>query len=222
VQIFTSRYSNKRVGELAAEGLILPVGITRGSPRFQLNYQIVHNEMALAPTSRTFVMNDKAVFWPEMLKDLAKVDAPMMFRKLADLASAYNKPDVVLLCFEDVYGPPPKDWCHRQVVAEWFHDTIGIDVVELDDPGPSRKPRNRSSSDAPGMPGTPLQPSLFDDLAAVVDVVASSQEGLAYAIRVATDGHLYCHCWSYMTRKVCRHLTATLEMLDGLEAEGAA
>lgn len=42
----------------------------------------------------------------------------------SDLNSLLEGKDVVLLCYET-----PKDFCHRQVVAEWFRQN-GINVME--------------------------------------------------------------------------------------------
>ncbi len=56
---------------------------------------------------------------------------PLDPQKVADdLQRLAGKFEPVLLCFEK----PPFDasnWCHRRMVAEWFGNTLGLDVPEL-------------------------------------------------------------------------------------------
>lgn len=35
----------------------------------------------------------------------------------------------VLLCWERLHEPG--EWCHRRMVADWFRETLGVDVPEL-------------------------------------------------------------------------------------------
>jgi len=46
--------------------------------------------------------------------------------------------DCTLLCFEDLKSPG--DYCHRRIVAQWFEDSLGVEVPEWKPP-----PRMRST-----------------------------------------------------------------------------
>lgn len=43
----------------------------------------------------------------------------------------------VLLCWETLRRPD--DWCHRQMVAEWFGDQLGHNVEEWSPPPPPQQ-----------------------------------------------------------------------------------
>ena len=40
----------------------------------------------------------------------------------------------VLLCWEMPPWHYPHHWCHRTTVADWFKQTLGVEVLELDIP----------------------------------------------------------------------------------------
>ena len=40
----------------------------------------------------------------------------------------------VLLCWEMPPWHFPRHWCHRTTVADWFKQTLGVEVLELDIP----------------------------------------------------------------------------------------
>ena len=48
-----------------------------------------------------------------------------------DLQLLAGEREPVMLCFE---RPPfhANNWCHRRMVAEWFSDTLDLDVSEID------------------------------------------------------------------------------------------
>ena len=51
-------------------------------------------------------------------------------RVVADLHRLAEPHEPVLLCWE---RPPFSEtvWCHRRMVAAWFHETLGLDVPEV-------------------------------------------------------------------------------------------
>jgi len=53
------------------------------------------------------------------------------------LIATYGE-DCTLLCFEDLKHPG--DYCHRRIVAQWFEDSLGVEVPEWKPP-----PRMRST-----------------------------------------------------------------------------
>ena len=59
---------------------------------------------------------------------LARLDPAKVMGDLDRLAEGHEP---VFVCFE---RPPltPTNWCHRTMVAEWFHETLGCDVQEID------------------------------------------------------------------------------------------
>ena len=48
---------------------------------------------------------------------------------MLDLLTIAYPHDPVLLCWEKL--TTPGDWCHRQIVQEWFQETIGLVIPEL-------------------------------------------------------------------------------------------
>ena len=89
---------------------------------------------ALAPR-RDMLKLDQAtyrrIFFDEIL---GKLDPEKVVRDLKSLAVSHEP---VLLCFEK---PPftARNWCHRRLVAEWFQETLGLDVPEIGGPLDSR------------------------------------------------------------------------------------
>jgi hypothetical protein len=77
---------------------------------------------------------------------LGRLDPRKTFDSLHELA---HGAEPVLLCWEK---PPFEgdDFCHRRLVAEWFGETLGIDVPELVPP-PKQPKRGRSCLVLPGM-----------------------------------------------------------------------
>lgn len=59
---------------------------------------------------------------------LALLDAKEVVAKLNELAAGAEP---VLLCWE---VPPftKVNWCHRQMVSEWFQQQVGLEVLEIE------------------------------------------------------------------------------------------
>lgn len=53
----------------------------------------------------------------------------------AYLLTEYGE-NCTLLCFEDLKHPG--DYCHRRIVAQWFEDSLGIEIPELKPPSKMR------------------------------------------------------------------------------------
>jgi hypothetical protein len=51
---------------------------------------------------------------------------------------------LVLCCYEDVHQPG--EWCHRQIVAAWLSEQLGIEIPEVSKPG---RPRQGRAPDGP-------------------------------------------------------------------------
>lgn len=133
MSIFTSRYSNK---ELRKEGYY-PVGISLGTPKFPLGYELRGQCYTLAP-KRNMLQLEYEEYKTAYTSKLDDIGASNVIRIVNDLeakARAEEK-DLVLLCFEDVRDP--EKWCHRTMFAEWWLKHTGEVVNELIDESPCK------------------------------------------------------------------------------------
>jgi hypothetical protein len=125
--IYTARYSNRTI---AASGLA-PICITLGAPRFRLPYRIAETDKRFAPSREIFHTHDRTVFESAMRERLDHELGDRAVDVLHDYDVAHGGNGLVLLCFEDVRKP--EVWCHRQIVAKWIEERLGIVVPELDE-----------------------------------------------------------------------------------------
>lgn len=126
--IYTSRYSNPEL----KTGKYTVVGVTRGAPKFPLQYQLAGNIMEIAPPGWLFNEYDRAQFTPKYFSNMDRIGV----RRIANILTGYEKlgKPVVLCCYEDVRQP--NEWCHRLVFAEWWQKQTGEVIEELPDPSP--------------------------------------------------------------------------------------
>jgi len=100
------------------------IGISVGTPRgIPAGYRMFK---PLAPT-RVMLHLDYPTYRKLFFGDiLSRLDPAQVVEQLKKLA---GESEPVLLCFEK---PPftPDNWCHRRIVAEWFKETLGLDVPE--------------------------------------------------------------------------------------------
>jgi len=133
--VWTSRYGNPKI---AGAGFV-PVGITRGAPRFALGYELRANLYDFAPTYAMMKMADgehgRAAFTQAMRERLDAL-GPLRAREQLE-AMQDGEAGIVLLCYEDL--TQPGQWCHRQIVAAWLDEQLGLTVQELEDPGQVKK-----------------------------------------------------------------------------------
>ena len=128
--IYTSRYSNPEL----KTGKYTVVGITRGAPKFPLQYRLDGNIMDRAPPGYLFNEYDRARFTPAYFRHMDKAGVSRIAQILRGY-EAMGKP-VVLCCYEDVRKP--NEWCHRLVFAEWWMSRTGEVIEELPDPSPNK------------------------------------------------------------------------------------
>ena len=128
--IYTSRYSNPEL----RTGNYTVVGITRGAPKFPLQYRLDGNIMYIAPPGYLFNEYDRARFTPSYFRHMDKTGVAII-QQILRKYEAKGKP-VVLCCFEDVRKPG--EWCHRLVFAEWWLSRTGEVIEELPDPSPNK------------------------------------------------------------------------------------
>ena len=100
----------------------------RGTPAGYRQYR------ALAPDADMLKMS-QALYLPRYAAILHALDPQQVWDDLHRLA---GDQEPVLLCWE---RPPftPTNWCHRHLVADWFHDRLGVEVPELGS-APSQSP----------------------------------------------------------------------------------
>ena len=126
--IYTSRYSNPEL----KTGKYTVVGITRGAPKFRLDYELAGNIIEIAPPGYLFNEYNRERFTPQYFRHMDRTGA----RRVAEILARYQRldlsKDVVLCCYEDVRTPD--EWCHRLVFAEWWYSRTGEQIEELPDP----------------------------------------------------------------------------------------
>lgn len=128
--VATSRY---QAGDLIRASGLRPVGITRGSPRFDVPYRAdLTYERRLAPERWMLealktepVESRHATFESRYCDQLQHIGYRGVVAMIDACVRDGRFPGVVLLCFEDVHAGQP---CHRRILADWLvvrgHDEI--------------------------------------------------------------------------------------------------
>lgn len=95
-----------------------PVSIARKTP----NWAKVPSYIPLAPDWSIIKIQDPSIYTEKYYETvLNKLDP----RKVVlDLLQRHGN-NVTLLCYEK-----PTDFCHRQIVAKWLSESLGIEVIE--------------------------------------------------------------------------------------------
>lgn len=120
MRVQTSYYGNLR--RVKADGFE-PVRISVGAPRWIRERLIA--EPRLAPT-RTMLNLPYDKYERLFRSILAESDPQQVWDELHERTGGVEP---VLLCFEK---PPfhANNWCHRRMVAKWFEDALGVEVLE--------------------------------------------------------------------------------------------
>jgi uncharacterized protein (DUF488 family) len=87
--------------------------------------------LALAPAPDMLKIHDWDEYRRRYRKEVLDILDPD--KVLQDLGAGTATHDIILLCFEK-----DRTHCHRGLVAEWFHETRGITVPELETDAPPR------------------------------------------------------------------------------------
>lgn len=121
--IATARFQN---GIAIRQSGLTPVRITRGAPRFRLDYHYA-NLPELAPTRAQWNLPE-AEFDRAYMAMCDQHGVDLLRRRFTEIAG--GSAGVVLLCYEDLrkHGP---NGCHRRVFARWWMRTVGEPVDEL-------------------------------------------------------------------------------------------
>lgn len=152
--IYTARYSNKKLRE---DGYF-PVGISLGTPKFPLGYDLRDQCYSLAPKSFMLKMEyepyREAYF--KKLEDIGADKIISIVQKLDARAREEGK-SLVLLCYEDLRNP--EKWCHRTLFAEWWQNATGEIIEELEEAEPLKEKKPPAAAPKEEDQGT--QTSLF-------------------------------------------------------------
>jgi hypothetical protein len=124
ITIRTSRYFGSQQ-LIEASGLV-PVGHTVGAPRFGAPQ--AGNVGMLAPHGLIGKELSDKQFRKLYRERLDQFGVEKIEAVLAAIARAYDKPGVVLLCFENVLIG---ESCHRRIFADWWEQQTGDPVPEL-------------------------------------------------------------------------------------------
>lgn len=119
-KLYTSRWANKDLAHLPC----VPVGISRGAPKFRLDYRY-RRAMMLAPERWMFGKSTDE-FERAYTTQLEALGVERIVATLAKIADEEGGKPLVLLCFE-----PRGEPCHRRDFAEWFEEKVGIVIPEL-------------------------------------------------------------------------------------------
>lgn len=108
------------------------ISIARTAPKHV--QEGLHYYRALAPGKWLFDPAHKnyATYRERYFREiLAPLDPKRVWDELHALAGEHEP---VLLCHEHYPAHKPDDWCHRRMVADWFEQSLGVAVPELELP----------------------------------------------------------------------------------------
>jgi hypothetical protein len=128
VRLYTSRYQRFQPTQGA------PIRSTAGHPRFRLDYRLAGHATLITPMRWMLEINDEARYRAAYSDMLTSKGLAAIQEELTTLATAASNEQLVLLCFCDLTVPPPNNWCHRRIFADWWQNQTDIDVPELTDP----------------------------------------------------------------------------------------
>src|SRR3712207_1108204 len=95
--LYTSQWQNKKLTDLDT----VPVGISRGSPRFKFPYRYRLLRL-LAPSGEAFGTQDDEQFEQVYLGQLENLGVDRIANQLERISYEHDGKPLALLCFEDV------------------------------------------------------------------------------------------------------------------------
>jgi hypothetical protein len=129
LRLYTSRWQNRALEKLN----VVPVGISRGTPRFPVRYRY-RRLPDLYPDGWMFGIEDDARFNEAYRKKLDRIGADRIAEGLSRIPREEGGADLALLCYEADPGQ-----CHRGTFAAWWFEQTGEVVEELQSCGSSRQ-----------------------------------------------------------------------------------
>lgn len=132
-QLYTSRWQNRDLADLD----VVPVGISRGLPRFPVPYRF-RVAWLLALSREAFALRDDNEFDKAYIAGLEEISLEKISATLGRISEQHNGKPLVLCCYESVGDP-----CHRRTFARWWQERTSQEVPEL---LPSRLPRRSDAA----------------------------------------------------------------------------
>ena len=123
LELYTSRWANRELSHLD----VVPVGISRGIPRWPLSYRYRLLRL-LAPSRETFVLQDLKEFEQEYLAGLDEIGTEKIARALQKISDEHSGRPLALLCYENILAG---ETCHRRMFADWWKEKTGQQAPEL-------------------------------------------------------------------------------------------
>jgi hypothetical protein len=135
LELYTSRWANRELAHLD----VVPVGISRGVPRWRTPYRYKLLRL-LAPSREAFGISEPQEFERAYRAGLEKIGLEGIVSELWRISEEHGGRPLVMLCWER-----PGEFCHRRVLADWIEKNVGVEVPELvpgmiqaDDPAQER------------------------------------------------------------------------------------
>jgi Protein of unknown function, DUF488 len=116
--LFTSRWASPLLCDLD----VMPVGISRGVPRFKVSYRYKLLRL-LAPSREAFEIRGDNEFDEVYVAGLEEIGMEKIAATLVRISEQHDGKPLALLCFEPVGEP-----CHRRVLAGWIERHLGIEA----------------------------------------------------------------------------------------------
>jgi hypothetical protein len=121
LRLYTSRWQNRDLEKLD----VVPVGISRGTPRFPVSYRY-RRLPDLYPDGWMFGIEDDARFNEAYCKKLDRIGVDRIAAQLERISREEGGGDLALLCYE---ADPAR--CHRSAFSSWWFEQTGQRVEEL-------------------------------------------------------------------------------------------
>jgi hypothetical protein len=122
----TSYWGNRH---LAGRIDVVPVGISRGTPKFPVPYRYRMCRL-LAPSRDTFALESDEEFNHAYIAGLEAIGVERIRRALDAISGEEGGRVLCLLCWEPLTGPKAAP-CHRRTFGLWWFDQTGECVPEL-------------------------------------------------------------------------------------------
>ncbi len=127
LRLWTSRWANRDLAHLD----LVPVGISRGTPRFPVPYRYRLARL-LAPSRATFALRGDEAFERSYVAGLEEIGVDRIADLLTRIGNEEGGGALALLCFEDVHAGQV---CHRRMFAAWWQARTSQEVPELESRG---------------------------------------------------------------------------------------
>lgn len=122
--LFTSHWRNAELADLEC----VPVGISRGEPRWKLGYRY-RRYPTLAPNDHVWSEQETEAFESAYRAQLDGLGADRIVSDLRRISEQHGGKALCLLCWERLADPD--EYCHRLSLSGWLETRTGLVVPEL-------------------------------------------------------------------------------------------